>query len=82
MLQAYNDWHIDEWCAAYPGRFIPLAHPADVGPDALVAEIRRVSAKGCHAITMPELPHIEGLPSYHDLDYWGPFFEACPTSGS
>src|SRR5438445_617570 len=23
MLQAYNDWHIDEWCAAYPGRFIP-----------------------------------------------------------
>ncbi|HZQ58958.1 MAG TPA: hypothetical protein VFA84_13035, partial [Acidimicrobiales bacterium] len=24
MLQAYNDWHIDEWCAAYPGRFIPL----------------------------------------------------------
>ena len=25
---------------------------------------------------MPELPHIEGLPSYHDLDYWGPVFEA------
>ena len=28
MLQAYNDWHIDEWCGAYPGRFIPLALPA------------------------------------------------------
>ena len=26
-VQAYNDWHIDEWCAAYPGRFIPLAIP-------------------------------------------------------
>src|SRR4051795_10768440 len=25
MLQAYNDWHIDEWAASYPGRFIPLA---------------------------------------------------------
>src|SRR5688500_4969583 len=24
MLRAYNDWAIDEWCAAYPGRFIPL----------------------------------------------------------
>ena len=24
MLQAYNDWAIDEWCGAYPGRFIPL----------------------------------------------------------
>ena len=23
MIKAYNDWHIDEWCAAYPGRFIP-----------------------------------------------------------
>ena len=25
MLQAYNDWHIDEWCASYPGRFMPLS---------------------------------------------------------
>ena len=24
MTQAYNDWHIDEWAASYPGRFIPL----------------------------------------------------------
>ena len=23
MVQAYNDWHIDEWAGAYPGRFIP-----------------------------------------------------------
>ena len=23
----YNDWHIDEWCGTYPGRFIPLAIP-------------------------------------------------------
>ena len=28
MLQAYNDWHIEEWCAAYPGRLLPLA----IGP--------------------------------------------------
>ena len=34
MLQAYNDWHIDEWCGTYPGRFIPLALPADLGPRA------------------------------------------------
>ena len=25
LLQGYNDWHIDEWCGTYPGRFIPLA---------------------------------------------------------
>ena len=23
-MRAYNDWHIDEWCGAHPGRFIPL----------------------------------------------------------
>ena len=27
----YNDWHIDEWCGTYPGRFIPLALAADLG---------------------------------------------------
>jgi len=76
MLQAYNDWHIDEWCAAYPGRFIPLALAPTWDPDAMVAEIRRVSAKGCTAMTFPELPHVEGLPSYHDVGYWGPVFDA------
>ena len=43
-------------------------------PEAMRAEIRRVAAKGCRAVTMPELPHLEGLPSYHDDDYWGPVF--------
>jgi predicted TIM-barrel fold metal-dependent hydrolase len=76
MLQAYNDWHIDEWAASYPGRFIPLAIVPTWDPDALVAEMRRVSSKGCTAVTMPELPHVEGLPSYHNLDYWGPVFQA------
>jgi len=77
MLQAYNDWHIDEWAASHPGRFIPLAIPPVWDPDALATEVRRVARKGCHAITMPELPHIQGLASYHDLDYWGPFFKAA-----
>ncbi|HEX4659014.1 MAG TPA: hypothetical protein VH307_16620 [Streptosporangiaceae bacterium] len=32
MTRAYNDWHIDEWCGSYPGRFIPLALPSLVSP--------------------------------------------------
>jgi hypothetical protein len=32
LVQAYNDWHIDEWCGAYPGRFIPMALPAICAP--------------------------------------------------
>ena len=31
MTQAYNDWHIDEWAASYPGRFIPLGHSLPSG---------------------------------------------------
>ena len=33
-LQAYNDWMIDEWCGAAPGRYIPLIADPDVGPAA------------------------------------------------
>ncbi|GAA5056887.1 putative TIM-barrel fold metal-dependent hydrolase [Thermocatellispora tengchongensis] len=77
MLKAYNDWHIDEWAAAYPGRFIPIALGPVWHPEELAKEVRRVAAKGVRAMTMPELPHLQGLPSYHDLDYWDPFFRAA-----
>jgi predicted TIM-barrel fold metal-dependent hydrolase len=81
MLKAYNDWHIDEWCGTYPGRFIPLALGPVWDPHELGQEVRRVAGKGCRAMTMPELPHVQGLPSYHDTDYWGPFFDACSDEG-
>lgn len=77
MTEAYNDWHIDEWAGSHPGRFIPLAIPPVWDPEDLAAEVRRVAKKGCHAMTMPELPHLQGLPSYHDPDYWAPFFRAA-----
>ena len=75
MVSAYNDWHIDEWAGSYPDRFIPIALLPTWNPEAMCAEIRRVAAKGCRAVTMPELPHLEGLPSYHDDEYWGPVFQ-------
>jgi predicted TIM-barrel fold metal-dependent hydrolase len=74
MVSAYNDWHIDEWAGSYPDRFIPIAILPTWNPEAMCVEIRRVAAKGCRAVTMPELPHLEGLPSYHDGDYWAPVF--------
>jgi len=76
MIQAYNDWHIEDWAGAYPGRFIPIAILPLWDTNLAVAEIARVAAKGCHSVTMPELPHLDGLPSYHDIEYWTPVFEA------
>jgi predicted TIM-barrel fold metal-dependent hydrolase len=81
MLQAYNDWHIDEWCGSYPGRFIPLALPPMWDPELMAAEVRRVAAKGCHAITFSENPEKLGYPSFHNA-HWDPFWKACADEGT
>jgi predicted TIM-barrel fold metal-dependent hydrolase len=81
MVQAYNDWHIDEWCGSHPGRFIPLAIPPLWDPELMAAEVRRVAAKGCHAVTFSENPAKLGHPSWHD-PYWDPFFAACADTGT
>jgi predicted TIM-barrel fold metal-dependent hydrolase len=81
MVRAYNDWHIDEWCGHEPGRFIPLAIPAIWDPQVMADEVRRVAAKGCHAITFSENPERLGWPSFHS-DHWDPFWAACSDTGT
>ncbi len=81
LAQAYNDWHIDEWCGTFPGRFIPLSIPLIWDPDAMAAEIHRVAKKGCHAVTFAENPEPLGLPSLHS-DHWDPFWKACSDEGT
>src|SRR5690606_7013413 len=51
IVQAYNDWHIDDWCAAAPGRFIPLAILPLWDVQACVSDLKRVAAKGCRTVT-------------------------------
>ena len=75
LVRAYNDWHIDEWCAPHPGRFIPLAILPLWDPQACRAEIKRVSALGARTVCLPENPAALGLPSVH-RDYWVPILEA------
>ncbi|MBP3081918.1 amidohydrolase family protein [Mycolicibacterium fortuitum] len=80
LVRAYNDWHIDEWCGAYPARFIPMALPVIWDAEACAAEVRRVSKKGVHALTFTENPAAMGYPSFHD-DYWEPLWKAlCDTN--
>jgi predicted TIM-barrel fold metal-dependent hydrolase len=76
MVRAYNDWHLDEWCGTYPGRFIPCSLPAIWDPEVLAAEVRRTAAKGAHAVTFSENPSKLGWPSLHS-EYWDPFWTAC-----
>ncbi|WP_068272286.1 amidohydrolase family protein [Aldersonia kunmingensis] len=76
VLKAYNDWHLDEWCGAHPGRMIPLALPPIWDPQLMADEVRRVAKKGCHAVTFSENPEKLGYPSLHS-DHWDPFWQAC-----
>jgi predicted TIM-barrel fold metal-dependent hydrolase len=81
LLQGYNNWHIDEWCGTYPGRFIPMALPVLWDPELSAAEVRRVAQKGCHSITFTENPATLGLPSFHDA-HWDPLWRALVDEGT
>jgi predicted TIM-barrel fold metal-dependent hydrolase len=80
MLQAYNDWAIDEWAATYPGRFIPLGLVPMWDVDLAVAEVHRLAKKGCRSISFLETPHVQGFPSFLS-GYWDPMFTAMCDEG-
>ena len=80
LVQAYNDWHVEEWCGAYPARFIPMALPVIWDAEKCAEEVRRVAKKGVHALTFTENPAAMGYPSFHN-EYWNPLWKAlCDTN--
>jgi predicted TIM-barrel fold metal-dependent hydrolase len=81
MIQAYNDWHVDEWCGAYPGRFIPCGILPLFDVELAAAELRRLAAKGCHAVTFSENPEALDMPSIHTR-HWDPLYEAACESNT
>jgi predicted TIM-barrel fold metal-dependent hydrolase len=81
ILQAYNDWHIDEWCGTYPGRFIPLALLPLWDPQLMAEEVRRVANKGCRAVSFTQAPDQLGFPTVHN-EHWDPFWKACSDEGT
>ena len=79
-VSAYNDWQIDELAGSYPGRVIPLCILPLWDTDACVLELERIAAKGCRAITFPETPYANDLPSFYG-DHWDAVLEACERLG-
>jgi predicted TIM-barrel fold metal-dependent hydrolase len=92
-VQAYNDFIIDEWSGAAPGRFIPTIITPLWDPVQGAREIERCAAKGAKAISFSENPTriyrgrkngrgIGALPSIHDNSgYWEPVFQAANDTG-
>jgi predicted TIM-barrel fold metal-dependent hydrolase len=74
-LRAHNDWNIEEWCGAYPDRFIPCALLPTWDQKAMVEEVERIARKGCTAVSLNENPTVQNLPSIHNA-YWEPLWKA------
>lgn len=75
-IQAYNDWHLEDWCNAAPGRFIPLMIIPWWDTNAAAIEIKRMADRGVHAMTFSDNPTVHGYPSIHN-DHWNPVWKAC-----
>jgi predicted TIM-barrel fold metal-dependent hydrolase len=77
-VRSYNDWIIEEWCAAgtHPVRLVPLTLVPLWDVELATAEVRRCADKGAHAVSFPEGAPALGLPSIYS-DYWDPLFAAC-----
>ena len=75
-VRAWNDWLFEEWHGSYPERIVPLGITYLADPEKGAEEIRRNAKRGFTAVTMPEQPHRQGLPSVF-MPYWDPIIRAC-----
>jgi predicted TIM-barrel fold metal-dependent hydrolase len=80
VLKAYNDWHIDEWCATDKNRFIPLVSLPLWNIQEAAAELKRTVKKGARSLSFPPAPTALGLPSIHN-EYWKPLWNAVADTG-
>ncbi len=65
VVEAYNDFIIDEWCASGPpGLFVPMVIGKIWDPEGTAKEIERCVKKGAKALCWIENPVGHNLPSY------------------
>lgn len=79
-VRAFNDFMVEEWCAAAPERFIPLGITCLWDPDQAAAEIYRCAEIGIKTISFVENFEQLGLPSFYTT-HWDPVFRAAAETG-
>jgi predicted TIM-barrel fold metal-dependent hydrolase len=75
-VKAYNDWMLDEWCAAVPGLYIPMMIGQLWDPELMAKEIYRCAERGVRAVSFPENTSVFDQPSFH-TDHWDPVWQAA-----
>jgi predicted TIM-barrel fold metal-dependent hydrolase len=79
-VRAWNDWLFTEWYQQHPTRIIPCGITYLADPEVAAAEIIRNAERGFVSVTLPERPHMVGLPSLWDRDHWDPIIAACAAT--
>ena len=81
-VRAWNDWLYEEWHLAHPQRIVPLGIAYLADPQEAAAEIVRNAKRGFRSVTLPERPHLVGLPSLWERTHWDPIIDACVDTGT
>ena len=79
-ISAYNDFLIEEWVDAAPGRFIPMAAIAYWDVPRAVKEIERIATMGFGGVVTTGAPHLHDQPFLRD-PHWDPLWAACQEAG-
>ncbi|WP_131747295.1 amidohydrolase family protein [Frankia sp. Cppng1_Ct_nod] len=80
-VEAWNDFVLDEWCAAAPEMFVPMTIVPLWDVELAVREMERTLAKGSKALCFVEDPAPLGLGSWHS-ETWDPLLRLCEESGT
>jgi predicted TIM-barrel fold metal-dependent hydrolase len=79
-IQAYNDWIIDEFAAAIPGRIIEVALIPMWDGRLAAQEAERAISRGACSVSFSMAPHKVGFPPIHD-EHWDPLFSVMSEAG-
>lgn len=80
-LRAYNDWMLEEWCAAAPERYIPCQLPWLSDATVAAQMIYENAERGFRSVSFSENPEGLGFPNIYSPT-WDPFFRACEETGT
>ena len=70
IVQAYNTWQIEQYCAVAPDRLIANALIPVCGIDAAVDELHRAEKLGYRQVQLQEYPNGTGAPKPEDDRFW------------
>ena len=70
VIHAYNEFLIEEYCAASPDRLIALGVIPDTGVDDAIAEMEYCAGAGLKGVALHRFPSGKGYPTREDDRFW------------